>query len=142
MYRLEKEFVFESAHFLPDHAGKCKRMHGHSWKGTAIVSGPMLQQNGTSKGMLLDYGDMKKAIEEMVENHLDHFCLNESLASFNVTNPTSENIACWIYWYLKKKLPNLVEVIIQETCTCRCVYHPNTPNDTRRDYFDTIGEIK
>lgn len=119
MYRLEKTFRFEAAHYLPAHEGKCKRLHGHSWIGRVVCEGPDLQGDGPATGMLLDYAEMSKALESLIEEKLDHRLLNDWIA-----NPTSEAVAYWIYHYLKPKLPSLVEVQIEETCTCCCAYRP------------------
>lgn len=121
MWRLEKEFRFEASHSLPYHEGKCRRLHGHSWRGRLICEGSELQASGSSRGMLVDYGTMSKAIKPLLENFLDHWHLNESL---KIENPTAEEIARWIYLKVKPELPALVSVIIDETCTSRCEYRP------------------
>ena len=118
-WTLEKEFTFEASHQLPQHSGKCRRLHGHSWKGRLVCEGHQLHKSGSSTGMLVDFGDMKEAIEEVVEKYLDHWHLNESLS---MENPTSEAVARWIYDRVKDKVPLLKAVIVDETCTCRCIY--------------------
>lgn len=119
MFRLEKEFRFEASHQLPGHDGKCRRLHGHSWRGRIILEGKTLQPSGPKKGMLLDYADVKAALEPLLNDFLDHFHLNDSTG---LENPTSENIAKWVYYRLADKLPLLKAVEIQETCTCSCTY--------------------
>lgn len=121
MWILEKEFRFEASHVLPHHDGKCSRLHGHSWKGRLICEGGELVQEGPRQGMLLDYSDMTKAIRPLVEEYLDHYHLNESLG---LENPTSEEVARWIYDQVKPMLSSLVAVVIEETCTSRCTYRP------------------
>lgn len=121
MFQLEKEFRFEASHKLPNHDGKCKRLHGHSWVGRIIVRGEKLQLTGPKAGMLIDYGDMSFALRELVDKHLDHWHLNDSTG---LENPTSEELARWIYKVLKPELPLLVAVQIDETCTSRCLYTP------------------
>lgn len=125
MFRLEKEFRFEAAHVLPCHDGKCARLHGHSWVGRIVVEGTHLHQSGPKAGMLVDYNDMKAKLADMVDRYLDHHHLNETLKPFGVENPTSEVIARWVYNWLKPSLPELVEVIIEETCTSRCCFRPH-----------------
>jgi 6-pyruvoyltetrahydropterin/6-carboxytetrahydropterin synthase len=115
---LSKEFTFEAAHQLPFHDGKCKRLHGHSWRGTVYVAGDKLCSDGAKQGMLMDYGDIKKAFNPIVEDYLDHHFLNETLG---LKNPTSEEIARWLFNKLKKDLP-VVGVLINETCTSSCFY--------------------
>ncbi len=124
MYVLEKEFTFEAAHKLPDHDGRCQRLHGHSWRGRVRVVGPYLQQDGAKAGMLADYGDLKAAVQPLVEQYLDHHYLNETL---NMRHPTSENIARWLFERVRAHLVDLPgvrlrAVVIDETCTSRAEY--------------------
>ena len=119
MFRLEKEFRFEAAHQLPNHDGKCRRLHGHSWVGRIIVEGPDLHVEGAKAGMLIDYGDLSAMVKPLVEKSLDHYHLNESTG---LNNPTSEELARWVYNQLKPDLPLLTAVQIDETCTSRAEY--------------------
>ena len=114
--RLEKTFRFEAAHFLPNvpEGHKCGRMHGHSFRVTISVEGPVDEHSG----WVMDYAVIKQAFSPL-EEQLDHHCLNEIAG---LENPTSEVIAKWIWSKLKPKLPELAEVALEETCTCRCVY--------------------
>lgn len=121
-WTLEKEFSFEASHQLPDHDGKCARLHGHSWRGRLVCRESSLQTSGPKSGMLVDFGEMKAAIEDVLENKLDHYHLNDSL---EMRAPTSEAVAKWIFEKLKSKLPLLVAVIIEETCSTRCTYEPD-----------------
>lgn len=115
-----KEFRFEAAHRLPHHDGKCQRLHGHSWVGRVYVAGDQLTETGSKVGMLMDYGEIKKYIQPLLDNYLDHYYLNEST---HLENPTAEALAKWIYEQLEiAKLPGLVAVEIQETCTSGCRY--------------------
>ncbi len=119
MWRIEKEFKFEAAHFLPNHDGKCKRMHGHSWVGRAILEGQGVEREGPKAGMLMDFGDITAAIENTVEDRLDHHLLNDTL---DLENPTAEMIASYLYHAWKNALPGLVAVRIEETCTSGVEY--------------------
>ncbi|MCA9281391.1 MAG: 6-carboxytetrahydropterin synthase QueD [Phycisphaeraceae bacterium] len=114
--RLVKSFDFEAAHWLPcfPEGHKCRRMHGHSFKVDVIVEGEVPQD----KGYLVDYGDIKSAVEP-IKQRLDHFVLNEI---DGLENPTSEMIAKWVFDRLKRELPILAEVVVHETCTSRCHY--------------------
>ena len=114
--RLVKSFDFEAAHWLPcfPEGHKCRRMHGHSFKVDVIVEGEVPQD----KGYLVDYGDIKSAVEP-IKQRLDHFVLNEI---DGLENPTSEIIAKWVFDRLKRELPILAEVVVHETCTSRCHY--------------------
>jgi 6-pyruvoyltetrahydropterin/6-carboxytetrahydropterin synthase len=113
---LRKTFQFEAAHLLPHlpEAHKCRRLHGHSFQAEIAVSGDC----DPKLGWVMDYAEMKEAFRPLWEQ-LDHYYLNEIAG---LENPTSENIARWIWDRLKPKLPLLTEVVIAETCTSRCVY--------------------
>lgn len=124
MWVLSKEFKFEASHQLAYHDGKCARLHGHSWRGFVYVSGSSLVEDGAKSGMVMDYADIKKHLNPMVEEYLDHWHLNESLG---LPNPTSEIIARWIYEYLRQSLP-IIAVRIDETCTSSCFYAPGLAN--------------
>src|SRR5687768_1741540 len=114
--RLSKTFRFEAAHdlppFPPDH--KCRRLHGHSFRFDVVVEGEV----DPAKGYLIDYGDIKAAAQPLVQR-LDHYYLNEIEG---LENPTSENIARWIWQRLRPALPLLHSVIVHETCTTECEY--------------------
>lgn len=122
MFVLTKSFRFEASHQLPQHGGKCARLHGHSWQGKVYCQGKTLQTEGPETGMLLDYGRIKAILQPLVENHLDHWHLNESTG---LANPSSEELARWIYERLKPDLPQLAAIEIQETCTSTCLYWPS-----------------
>jgi len=111
-----KEFSFEAAHRLPNvpEEHKCARLHGHSFQVRLSVSGPV----GESSGWVMDFGDIKQAFKPIL-NQLDHYYLNDIEG---LENPTSENIARWIWQRLKPVLPELSEIQIRETCTSGCVY--------------------
>jgi 6-pyruvoyltetrahydropterin/6-carboxytetrahydropterin synthase len=113
---LRKSFQFEAAHLLPNlpPEHKCRRLHGHSFRAEVVVAGPMDER----LGWVMDYADISAAFKPLWEQ-LDHRYLNEVPG---LENPTSENIAVWIWARLKPRLPQLTEVIVAETCTARCAY--------------------
>lgn len=121
MFTLSKTFRFEASHQLPRHGGKCGRLHGHSWVGKVYCQGQELHSTGSQAGMLIDYADIKAAVKPLLEDSLDHWHLNESTG---LENPSSEEVARWIYDRLKPALPLLVAIEIQETCTSSCLYQP------------------
>ena len=88
---------------------KCRRLHGHSFKVEIVVAG----ECDTKLGWLMDYADITAAFKSIWEK-LDHRYLNEIPG---LKNPTSEEIAVWIWKRLKPKLPLLAEVVVAETCT-------------------------
>jgi len=116
LLELRKSFQFEAAHFLPHLPAqhKCRRLHGHSFKVEIAVQG----ENDPHLGWVMDYADLSAAFKPIWEI-LDHYHLNEVPG---LENPTSENIAVWIWNRLKPSLPVLVEVVVAETCTARCIY--------------------
>jgi 6-pyruvoyltetrahydropterin/6-carboxytetrahydropterin synthase len=113
---LRKTFQFEAAHLLPllPKTHKCRRLHGHSFQMEIVVSG----ECDPKFGWVMDYADIKKAVSPFWEK-LDHHYLNEVPG---LENPTSENIAIWVWKKLKPKLPALSEIVVAETCTACCVY--------------------
>lgn len=113
---LRRTFQFEAAHLLPrlPEGHKCRRLHGHSFVCEVAVAG----ECDPALGWLMDYADIKAAFQPIWEA-LDHRYLNEVPG---LENPTSEVVAAWIWRELKPRLPLLVEVVVAETCTARCVY--------------------
>ncbi|MGQ0506892.1 MAG: 6-carboxytetrahydropterin synthase QueD, partial [Myxococcaceae bacterium] len=106
-----KEFTFEAAHRLPNvpKGHKCGRLHGHSFRVELHVRGPV----GRETGWVSDFADVKAAFLPTYEK-LDHNFLNEVEG---LSNPTSENLARWIWREVKGDLPGLSRVVIRETCT-------------------------
>jgi 6-pyruvoyltetrahydropterin/6-carboxytetrahydropterin synthase len=111
-----KIFTIEAAHRLPhlpvDH--KCYRLHGHSFHVEVHVAGPM----DPKLGWVQDFADIGRAFQPLFEQ-LDHRYLNEIPG---LENPTSENLARWIWARLKPDLPGLNQVLVRETCNAGCVY--------------------
>jgi len=111
-----KEFIFESAHRLPfvPEGHKCARLHGHSFSAEIHVGGEVDPRTG----WIIDFGDIKAAFKPFYDQ-LDHNYLNEIPG---LENPTSENLAKWIWDQLSPVLPGLTRVLVRETCTSGCVY--------------------
>lgn len=110
-----REFTFEAAHRLPNvpEGHKCARLHGHSYRVEVHITGEV----DPRLGWIMDFGDVKKAFEP-VNAQLDHHYLNEVPG---LENPTSENLARWIWDRLTGELP-LSKIVVRETCTSGCVY--------------------
>jgi len=110
-----REFTFEAAHRLPfvPAGHKCARLHGHSYRVEVRVSGPVDEL----AGWVMDFGEIKAAVAPLL-SQLDHYYLNEVPG---LENPTSENLACWIWDRLVASLP-LDAVTVRETCTSGCTY--------------------
>ena len=98
MYELAVETNFSAAHQLRGYGGKCERLHGHNWRVNVYVTAEKLNEIG----LAIDFNELKKIADEIL-TPLDHSCLNE-VFPFTEINPSSENIAKWIYDNLKKKL--------------------------------------
>lgn len=111
-----KEFKFEAAHLLPNVAPdhKCRRLHGHSFRVGIHVKGSV----GTETGWILDFADIQAAFEPLFKE-LDHHYLNEIEG---LSNPTSENLAIWIWRRLRSTLLGLSKVVVRETCNAGCIY--------------------
>ena len=114
--RLVKELRFEAAHRLPKvPAGhKCARLHGHSFKIELTVEGPVNPETG----WFIDYAEIDDAWQPLFDA-LDHNYLNEVPG---LENPTSENLARWLWERIKTKIPALSQVTVHETCDARCEY--------------------
>ena len=110
-----KAFTFEAAHMLPQvpDGHKSKRLHGHSFRAEIHGSGPV-----DEKGWVMDFADIKEAWQPL-HAVLDHHYLNEMEG---LENPTSENIARWIWARLKPELPGLSKIVLNETCEAGCIY--------------------
>ena len=111
-----KAFTLESAHRLPNvPAGhKCARVHGHSFRVEIHVSGPV----DDHLGWVMDFADVKAAFDPLYRQ-LDHHYLNDVPG---LENPTSENLAKWIWQQLEPALPQLSAVVVHETCTSGARY--------------------
>lgn len=111
-----KAFTIEAAHRLPRVADghKCARLHGHSFRIEVHVSGPVSER----EGWVMDFADVSRAFKPLFEQ-LDHHYLNEIEG---LENPTSENLARWVWTRLKPDLPGLSRIVIHETCTAGCSY--------------------
>lgn len=130
MYFLKSEASFDSAHFLYGYDGKCSNIHGHRWKIEVTVKDLSLQSEGQTRGMIIDFGDLKKALKSMVDN-FDHALIYETGTLKNDTlecllrdgfrlvelpyRPTAENLARHFYQLLKESGFNIHNVTVYET---------------------------
>jgi 6-pyruvoyltetrahydropterin/6-carboxytetrahydropterin synthase len=111
-----KEFAIEAAHWLPHvpEGHKCRRLHGHSFHIEIHVEGAVDEQ----LGWVMDFSEIKAAFKPIHEQ-IDHRCLN---GVEGLENPTSENLARWIWIRLRATLPALSKIVVRETCASGCVY--------------------
>ena len=89
---------FSAAHSLEGYPGDCAHIHGHNWMVEVFVKCEQLDKIGIG----IDFRDIKQAVKEVIQG-LDHFNLND-LPAFEDVNPTSENIAKFLYQELAKQL--------------------------------------
>ena len=116
MYEIEVSLDFSAAHRLRKYKGKCENLHGHNWKVDVSLSSDKLSEIG----IVADFGDVKKLLKDVLEK-LDHTNLN-TVAYFTKANPTSENIARYIYDELKKKRLKPSSVSVWESGDSKATY--------------------
>ncbi len=116
MYSLKVEGSFSSAHNLRGYKGKCEELHGHNWRVEITVKSYRLDKIG----MVLDFKFMKKTLNDCLDK-MDHKYLNK-LTFFKKVNPTSENIAEYVYKKLKTQIPLLASVTVWENSTSCATY--------------------
>ena len=111
-----KVFTVEAAHRLPHvpDGHKCARLHGHSFRIELHLSGPI----DPRAGWVMDFADVKAAFKPIYDR-LDHHYLNDIPG---LDNPTSEQLATWIWDQAKPVLPLLSAIVVHETCTSGCRY--------------------
>lgn len=118
MYTLHSEASFDSAHFLKDYQGKCRNIHGHRWKVRIEISAEHLQKEGSCRGMLFDFSEIKTELRKITE-YFDHALiieknsLKKSLLNalqeeqFRIIEvefrPTAEHFAKFFYEHFQKK---------------------------------------
>ncbi len=116
MYRVTVESDFSAAHRIREYGGDCENLHGHNFRVFLSVSSKELPPSG----MCVDFRDLKKVLGEVLET-LDHKDINR-LEYFRDVNPTSENIARYIFESVRKKGAPVSEVTVFETDSCSASY--------------------
>ncbi len=114
---LKQHFQIESARFLTglDKDHPCSHMHGHSFKITLTIKGPVLPP----KNWVMDYHEIAKIVKPIL-NLLDHKILNDVPG---LENPTSEVLAKWLYDKIKSQISILTAVNVSETSATECIYY-------------------
>ena len=105
MYEISLSSHFDSGHWLRGYEGKCARHHGHRFVYNITLCSSELDK----LGMVVDFVDVKKAMKE-IEEHLDHYMLNER-EPFDKVNPTAENIAKYIYYEFLKTFGKKIKLV-------------------------------
>jgi len=120
MYKLNVLGTFASAHKLDGYEGQCKNLHGHNWKVRLCVLCDRLDEIG----MAMDFGFLKQKLNELLAE-LDHQYLNE-LPAFREMNPTSENLARYIFDNMGQKLSQcsceVIEIEVWESEKASVIY--------------------
>ena len=112
MLSLVREFTFDAAHNLKWHKGKCKNVHGHTYKLQVFVKGEL-----NKNGIIIDLKDIDNIVKKEIIEILDHDYLNNILE-----NPTVENLIIWIWKKLEDKLNGLYELRVWETPKSFAIY--------------------
>lgn len=135
--RITKQFSFETGHALYGYDGKCKNVHGHSYKLSVTVIGkPILDRSNVKFGMVIDFTDLKKIVKEEIVDQFDHATVfNETTPHIELAKelktrghhvilvdyqPTSENMVIDFAQRIKNRLPEgiaLFSLKLQETDT-------------------------
>lgn len=101
--------TFAAAHRLPDHEGKCQRLHGHTYGVEVTVEGTP-QQSGPSVGMVMDFSELRQRVGELIVQPLDHQLLNEVFEFV----PTTEALAAWAFERLRDSGLPVIRVRMSE----------------------------
>jgi len=121
MYELMVETHFAAAHQLRGYKGKCENLHGHNWRVQVVINAEKLNEIG----LAIDFHEFKSTISEFILS-LDHSLLNE-IFPFTELNPSSENIAKWLYDSINKKITNdninVFSVTVWESETASATYY-------------------
>jgi 6-pyruvoyltetrahydropterin/6-carboxytetrahydropterin synthase len=116
IFELRQHFQIESARFLPHlpPGHPCQRIHGHSFKITLVLKGPL----DAKIGWVQDYHEIETMMKPLL-SQLDHRVLNEVPG---LENPTSEKLCQWLYEKAKTQLPLLTQVRVSETPSTECAF--------------------
>lgn len=126
---VSKEFTFDSAHHLHCYNGKCKNLHGHTYKVIFGISGFV-----DDRGLMIDFGDIKEVWKNEIEIFLDHKYLNETLPPMNTT---AENMVVWIFEKMAESLHNRKEQYIGARVEfVRLFETPTSYAEARREWME------
>lgn len=140
MYQLKTEADFDSAHFLSGYTGKCSNLHGHRWHVEIEIKSQHLEKTGQGRGMLVDFGDLKKDLKELADS-LDHTMIYEENTlrpktlealteeGFRLVKvpfrPTAENFSEYFFRKMKEKGYPVKKAIVYETPNnCAAYWEP------------------
>jgi 6-pyruvoyltetrahydropterin/6-carboxytetrahydropterin synthase len=123
MFEVAVERTFAAGHALRNYKGKCENVHGHNYRVRITIAGERLN----SIGLLVDFLDVKRAMDEVIE-YLDHRFIND-LPPFDTLNPSAENMAKYFHDRVAEGLQTdppvrISEVRVWETDTSIAAYRP------------------
>lgn len=131
MYRVTREIDFCYGHRLINYDGKCRHLHGHNGRAVISLEAPSLDE----KGMLVDFGEIKREVQRWIDETLDHnllLCKDDPILPVLQErgervfvmddNPTAENIARLIFDHARKAGLPVVEVLLWETPNCHAAF--------------------
>jgi 6-pyruvoyltetrahydropterin/6-carboxytetrahydropterin synthase len=135
MFRVTRAVDFCYGHRLLNYDGKCRHLHGHNSRALITLQGSQLD----SRGILVDFGDIKRTVKNWIDENLDHNMLlfredpllpilrerGERVFEMDC-NPTAENIARLIFEHARDAGLPVVEVVLWETERCSATYSPGT----------------
>jgi 6-pyruvoyltetrahydropterin/6-carboxytetrahydropterin synthase len=141
--RITKLFSFETGHALFGYDGKCKNVHGHSYKlSVTVIGNPISDTTHVKLGMVIDFGDLKKIVKEEIVDQFDHATVfNKNTPHVELANelinrghevilanyqPTSENMVIDFAARIKSRLPKNIQLHslkLQETDTSFAEWH-------------------
>ena len=139
MFILKNEIQFDTAHYLSGYEGKCSNIHGHRYRLVAELASETLQPSGQCRGMVADFGDVKKEMQRiaeqydhklLIEDNADGRAVAEALAKvpnqFAIVmvpyRPTAEEMSRDIYQQMKIAGYPVYSVELYETPTNSCKY--------------------
>lgn len=121
-FEVYREMVFSSAHKLRNYCGKCENIHGHNWKVRLYIKRQTLNETG----FVMDFKDVD-GILKRISDILDHKDIN-SLPEFSLINPTTENIALFIFNKASEEVKNIDKMaevskvfVWESEKSCACV---------------------
>lgn len=146
--RITKQFSFETGHALYGYDGKCRNVHGHSYKlSVTVIGSPITDPNDVKLGMVIDFGDLKKIVKEDIVDVFDHATVfNQNTPHKELAKelsdrghhvilvdyqPTSENMVIDFSAKIQKRLPAHIKLFalkLQETESSYAEWHASDNN--------------